>query len=130
MTLSGKHILVVDDDPDLLQLVRILLARINLDVVTVEHARLAAQQLKTNPIPDLLILDLMLPDINGIDFLRQVRSQPTYSNMPVLVLSAMVDPDTIREALNCGADRYLTKPYIAHNLISIVQDMLKTGRRH
>lgn len=129
MTLSGKCILVVDDDPDLLQLVRILLARINLNVVTVEHARLAGQQLESGLHPDLLILDLMMPDISGMEFLAVIRGQPAYDEMPVLVLSALVDPDQIRDALNGGADRYLTKPYIAHNLVTVVQEMLKAGRR-
>ncbi len=129
MTFSGKRVLVVDDDPDLLQLVSVLLARINLDVMIVEHASVAAQQLKSPPVPDLLILDLMLPDVSGMDFLREVRDQAGLSNMPVLVLSALIDPDQIRDALNCGADRYLTKPYIAHNLVTVVSEMLKTGRR-
>lgn len=130
MTVSGKRILVVDDDPDLLQLVRALLARIQLHVTTVEHVRLAEYKLRTEPLPDLMILDLMLPEISGIDFLRQLRSQTGYNDMPVLVLSALIDPDQIRDALNSGADRYLTKPYIAHNLVSVVQEMLRTGRRH
>lgn len=128
--MSGKRILVVDDDPDLLQLVRALLARIQLHVTTVEHVRLAEYKLRTEPLPDLMILDLMLPEISGIDFLRQLRSQTGYNDMPVLVLSALIDPDQIRDALNSGADRYLTKPYIAHNLVSVVQEMLRTGRRH
>lgn len=129
MTLSDKRILVVDDDPDLLQLVRVLLARISSDVITCEHANAATPHLKDQRVPDLLILDLMLPDVSGVDFLRQIRAQPRLDNMPVLVLSALIDPDQIRDALNAGADRYLTKPYIAHNLVSVVQDILKTGRR-
>jgi len=129
VTLSSKRILVVDDDPDLLQLVRVLLLRVNVEVATAEHASIAAQKLRSEPLPDLLILDLMLPDISGIDFLRQLREQPKFDMLPVLVLSALIDPEQIRNALNCGADRYLTKPYIAHNLISVVQEILKTGRR-
>jgi two-component system KDP operon response regulator KdpE len=52
-----------------------------------------------------------------------------FDNLPVLVLSAMAEPQEIRAALDAGADRYLTKPYLATNLLSVVQEMLRTGRR-
>ena len=126
---SKAHVLVVDDDPDLLRLVSLLLMRINVDVTTAESATIAAQHLMTDALPDLMILDLMMPEISGMDFLRQLRSHPAYDSLPVLVLSAIIDPDQIRIALNEGADRYLTKPYIAHNLLNVVQEMLQSGRR-
>ncbi len=71
----------------------------------------------------------MLPDVSGIEFLRQMRAKSEYDDVPVLVLSALIDPEKIRAALDAGADRYLTKPYIANNLLTVVQDMLRTGRR-
>ena len=130
MASNPKRILVVDDDPELLQLVRVLLARINIhQVVTAENASAAALALRTPPLPDLVILDLMLPDISGVEFLRQMRSKAAFDRVPVLVLSAIIDPDQIRQALDVGADRYLTKPYIANNLLSVVQEILRTGRR-
>ncbi len=129
MASSKKRVLVVDDDPELLQLVRVLLARINVDATPAENATIAAQFLRTEPLPHLLILDMMLPDVSGIEFLRQMRAKSEYDHVPVLVLSALIDPEKIRAALDAGADRYLTKPYIANNLLTVVQDMLRTGRR-
>lgn len=129
MALDKKRVLVVDDDPELLQLVRVLLARINVDAVAVESASAAANILRGDTLPDLLILDMMLPDVSGIEFLRQMRAKQAYDSLPVLVLSALIDPEKIRAALDCGADRYLTKPYIANNLLTVVQDMLRNGRR-
>jgi DNA-binding response OmpR family regulator len=126
---NRKHILVVDDDPELLQLVRVLLSRIGFDAVTVTNAAEAAQAMRNPPLPDLLILDLMLPDVSGVEFLKQMRSKPNFDSVPVLVLSALIDPDHIRQALDVGADRYLTKPYIANNLLTVVQEILRTGRR-
>lgn len=120
----------MDDDPELLQLVRVLLARIHIEnVITAESAAAAAAALRTPPLPDVVILDLMLPDISGVEFLRQMRSKPAFDSVPVLVLSAIIDPDHIRQALDAGADRYLTKPYIANNLLTVVQEILRTGRR-
>ncbi len=129
MASNRKRVLVVDDDPELLQLVRVLLSRINLETICVENAADAAQFLRTEPLPELMILDLMLPDVSGVEFLRQMRSKANFDAMPVLILSALIDPDRIRAALDAGADRYLTKPYIANNLLTVVQDMLRAGRR-
>ena len=129
MASNKKRVLVVDDDPELLQLVRVLLARINVEAIMADNAVTAAQILRTGPLPDLLILDLMLPDVSGVEFLRQMRSKTIYDEMPVLILSALIDPERIRAALDAGADRYLTKPYIANNLLTVVQDILRTGRR-
>ncbi len=129
MAVNKKRVLVVDDDPELLQLVRVLLSRIGIEAVCVENANAAAQLLLNEALPDLLILDMMLPDISGVEFLRQMRSKSTFDAMPVLILSALIDPERIRVALDAGADRYLTKPYIANNLLTVVQDILRTGRR-
>ncbi len=120
-----RRILVVDDDPEMLQLVRVLLSRIDCEALTAQNAAEAAHILRTEPLPDLLILDLMLPDVSGIEFLRQMRAKNNFKALPVLILSALIDPDRIREALDSGADRYLTKPYIATNLLGYVQEMLK-----
>jgi two-component system phosphate regulon response regulator PhoB len=89
----------------------------------------AVNILRTPPLPHIVVLDLMLPDVSGIEFLKQMRTKQTLDNLPVLILSALADPDQIREGLASGADRYLTKPYLANNLISTIQDLLRTGRR-
>lgn len=123
------RILVVDDDEGLQKLVTTLLERAGMDHVSALNATQAAQTLKQGPLPDLILLDLMLPDVSGIEFLTQMRSRQTFDNIPVVILSALADPDQIREGLNAGADRYLTKPYIANNLITTVQDVLRTGRK-
>ncbi|MGQ9909766.1 MAG: response regulator [Candidatus Flexifilum sp.] len=127
--IEKRRVLAVDDDVELLQLVVTLLKRINIETIGAENAVQAAQILRQPPLPDLLILDLMLPDISGLDFLKQMRARPVFDNLPVLVLSAMAEPQEIRAALDAGADRYLTKPYLATNLLSVVQEMLRTGRR-
>lgn len=129
MSVRSKRVLIVDDDIELLQLVCFLLDRINVETTTAKNAADAAKILREPPLPDLLILDLMLPGISGMEFLRQMRARSVFDQLPVLVLSALIDPNQIREALDSGADRYLTKPYIANNLLTVVQEMLRTGRR-
>lgn len=124
-----RQILVVDDDEALQKLVNTLLTRADMEPTPALTAREAAQILRAGPLPDAVILDLMLPDISGIEFLRQMRSKSKFDELPVIILSALADPDQIREGLQVGADRYLTKPYLANNLVSTIQDILRTGRR-
>ena len=126
---TTKRVLVVDDDPELQQLVAVLLGRVGMSAIPAHSARAAAQALRQTPLPDLIVLDLMLPDVNGVEFLRQMRARDAYHALPVLVLSAIAAPAHIREALDAGADRYITKPYLANSLIGAVQDLLKNGRR-
>ena len=123
------RVLVVDDDPGLQKLVEALLARASMEPISAVNAEEAAAVLHKRPLPDVIVLDLMLPDISGIDFLKQMRSKDTFDSIPVVILSALADPDTIREGLNSGADRYLTKPYLANNLISTLHEVLRTGRK-
>ncbi|MFQ3646457.1 MAG: response regulator [Anaerolinea sp.] len=121
-------ILIVDDDPALQKLVVLLLQRAGFETISALNATEAAQILRETPLPDLVLLDLMLPEISGIDFLKRMRQQSMYDQLPVIILSALADPNQIREGLENGADRYLTKPYLANNLIKTVQDVIRTGR--
>lgn len=125
---KNVRILVVDDEEPVLHLVELLLRRVGYTPILAHNAKEAADILKQKPLPDLMILDLMMPGISGIELLRQMRSRDVFDNLPVVILSALADPDQIREGLSAGADRYLTKPYLANNLVSTVQDVLRTGR--
>jgi DNA-binding response OmpR family regulator len=129
VSVNKPRILVIDDDSELQQLVRILLTRVGMEVVTADSVAKGVKFLSSPPLPDLMLLDLMLPDQSGMDFLTQLRARAAFNAMPIIVLSALVDPTQIRAALDAGADRYLTKPYIANNLVAYVQDVLRSGRR-
>jgi DNA-binding response OmpR family regulator len=72
---------------------------------------------------------MMLPDVSGLELLRQMRSKDVFDHLPVIILSALADPSEIRDGLEAGADRYVTKPYVANNLTKVVQDLLRTGRQ-
>jgi two-component system, OmpR family, alkaline phosphatase synthesis response regulator PhoP len=122
------NIVVVDDDHELLKLIAMLLGRIGAQAHTFLNGREAVTFLKSRT-PDLIILDLMLPDIDGLELLRQIRVQPRFDNVPVLILSAKADPGTIRKGLDMGADAYVTKPYIANTLIDRVRLLLSTDRQ-
>jgi DNA-binding response OmpR family regulator len=124
---SVPKILVVDDDHEILKLIAMLLRRIGAEAWTFPDGQSALQRL-SQTVPDLIILDLMLPDVDGLQILQQVRAQDQFRQVPVLILSAKADPDTIRKGLDLGADGYITKPYIANTLIDKVRLMLQSER--
>lgn len=127
---NKKRVLVIDDDLQLQELVHVLLSNIGIDVVSAGTAAEAAQVLRQKPLPDMVLLDLMLPDVSGLELLRQMRAKAVFNDLPIVILSALADPEQIRDGLKMGADRYITKPYVAANLTKVVVEVLRTGRRN
>jgi two-component system phosphate regulon response regulator OmpR len=121
-------ILVIDDEPQLLALLDIMLSRIGAMTTTAQTASQGLDLLYSQPF-DLLILDLMLPDIDGYDILAQLRQDSRFDRLPVLILSARADPEAIEKGLELGADGYLTKPYLPNTLTNRVRVLLAHGRR-
>jgi two-component system phosphate regulon response regulator PhoB len=68
--------------------------------------------------------------MDGLEILRRLRGDPKYNSVPIIILSAKADPNTIRTGLDSGADGYITKPYLANSLISRVETLLKAGREN
>ncbi|MBZ0292351.1 MAG: response regulator [Anaerolineae bacterium] len=126
---TRRRVLVIDDDQELQELVQVLLSSIGVETVSAMSAAEGAEILRTPPLPDLVVLDLMLPDVSGLELLRQMRQVEAFDSLPVIILSALADPEQIRDGLKIGADRYITKPYISSNLTSVVLDVMRTGRR-
>jgi DNA-binding response OmpR family regulator len=120
---EAPRILVVDDDADLVKLLAIVLKRINAVCLAANDGRAGLDAIKTQQ-PDLVVLDLMLPDLDGFEILRQVRAQPDLARLPVLILSAKSDPITIRQGLENGADGFVTKPYRTHSLLEKITALL------
>ena len=121
-------IVVVDDDPEILKLITLLLRRIGAESTAFHDGQEALHYLADNT-PDLIVLDLMMPNVDGFDILRDVRSQERFNQVPVLILSAKSDAGSIREGLEQGADGYVTKPYIANTLIDRVRLLLDSERQ-
>ncbi|MGE3796738.1 MAG: response regulator [Thermomicrobiales bacterium] len=121
--MSGHRILVVDDETQIRRALEIALRGHGYDVSLAGGGSEALVALGTNT-PDLLILDLMLPDIEGLTLLEEVRS---WSEMPILVLSARGEEAVKVQALDFGADDYLTKPFSSGELLARVRALLRRG---
>lgn len=121
-------IVVVDDDHEILKLITMLLRRIGAESKAFISGQEALDYLSTET-PDLIVLDLMMPEVTGFDILRRVREQNRFDQVPILILSAKADAGSIREGLEQGADGYVTKPYIANTLIDRVRLLLESDRQ-
>jgi len=127
-TSAANRILLIDDDSGLRTLVVTMLTRIGLQSWTAETGVEGLEMLKGEEFA-LLILDLMLPDMDGFQVLEKLRAQTRWDALPVLILSARADTEAISRALSLGADGYLTKPYITNSLTERVRTMLVSGRK-
>lgn len=115
------RILVCDDEPQIVRALKILLRDAGYDVDPTETAAEALDHAAVQP-PDAAIIDLVLPDGTGIEVCRQLR---TWSQMPILVLSAVGEEDAKVHALEAGADDYVTKPFGPRELIARLQAALR-----
>lgn len=115
-----QRILVVDDDETIQRTLRINLRARDLEVITARDGRTAVQAMEERP--DVVILDLGLPDIEGIEVLRRIRAT---SRIPVIVLSARHESDDKVEALDEGADDYVTKPFGMDELMARLRVALR-----
>lgn len=116
-------ILAVDDDPAILRTLSINLRARDYEVETAGDGR-SALQIVAEHMPDVIVLDLGLPDLDGVSVLRQLRS---FSQVPVVVLSARHESDDKVEALDEGADDYVTKPFAMEELLARVRAAVRRG---
>lgn len=121
---APKKVLIIDDDPSLLRQLRFRLeTREKLNVVLAESGESGLEQAANNDF-DLIILDWMLPDMQGIDVLSEFKSDKQTKDIPVLMLTGRNKLGEVEEAFSRGADGYLTKPIELGKLGSKVREML------
>jgi len=122
-------ILVVDDAPDNVEVVRLRLERQGYRVITASDGFEALARIKSET-PDLVLLDVVMPRLDGIETVRRMRSDPAIPFVPVIVLTAQNDNRDVITALDAGADEYLTKPFDAGALLARVRSMLRIKTLH
>jgi two-component system KDP operon response regulator KdpE len=116
-----RRILVCDDEPQILRALKVILREAGFEAVPAETAEEALDRAAVHP-PDAAILDLVLPDGDGVEVCRQIRS---WSQMPIIVLSAVGEEDAKVRALEAGADDYVTKPFGARELVARLEAALR-----
>jgi DNA-binding response OmpR family regulator len=118
-----KRILVVDDEVGALTLIGIMLDRGGFEVMKAKDATQALNTLDKDT-PDMIILDVMMPGIDGIELCRMLRQRSQTANTPVLILSARGDAESVMRGMDAGATDYLPKPILHHDLVAKVRQML------
>jgi two-component system phosphate regulon response regulator PhoB len=122
------RVLVVDDDPDIRQVVTVMLSAVGLAVEAVESAEEALARAAHGGF-DLLVLDWNLPRMSGIELCQKVRKDPALATLPVLFLTANAASQDMVEAFACGADDYVVKPFRAPELGARIFSLLKRTKR-
>ena len=125
---DNKKLLLIDDDPNLILLVKDYLEFRGYNVVTAENGREALEVLDQN-IPDMIICDVMMPEMDGYSLVKHIRQEPQTNTIPVLFLSAKGQSQDRVKGLNEGADVYMVKPFEPEELVAQVESSLKQIKR-
>jgi two-component system chemotaxis response regulator CheY len=120
-----KQIWIVDDDEEMIRAVQLMLKLLKHDVFFFVGARPAAQALLAGQRPDLMILDINMPEVSGVDFLEFLRRRKEYKSIPVIMLSTEAADVTVDRALALGADAYVTKPVAIEELEQAIEKAFK-----
>ena len=122
----SKRIAVVDDEHDILELVSLHLTRAGFKVSEFSDVASLLKYLATT-IPDLIVLDLMLPDADGLDICKQLRNDERFAAVPIIMLTARTEETDRILGLELGADDYVTKPFSPRELVARVKAVLRRG---
>jgi DNA-binding response OmpR family regulator len=121
-------IVVIEDDVGFLDLLRVHLASAGHEVLTAEDAALGLRAVITES-PDLILLDLTVPYLDGFEMIRALRNDPATSRIPVVVLTGRGDDETFAEVRKLGASHFLTKPVERDVLISVIETQLGAPKK-
>ncbi len=122
--MSEKTVLVVEDESAIREMVAFSLKRAGFDVREATDCA-AARLLVADRIPDLILLDWMLPDVSGVEFARALRREENTREIPVIMLTARTDEDDKVRGLDSGVDDYITKPFSSRELIARINAVLR-----
>jgi len=117
-----KDIWIVDDDEEMTRAMQLMLKLLNYNVTAFMGARPAAQTLLTGKRPDLMILDINMPEVSGLDMLEFVRRRNEWNDLPILMLSTEAADVTVDKAMALGADGYVSKPVTIEELEKAINE--------
>ncbi|WP_455385583.1 phosphate regulon transcriptional regulator PhoB [Acidihalobacter prosperus] len=125
--MSGNDILLVEDEPAIREMVSFALGRAGLQVREAEDVT-EAQSLLADKLPDLVLLDWMLPGVTGIDFARRLKREEYTRELPIIMLTARSDEDDKVGGLEAGVDDYVIKPFSPRELVARIRAVLRRAR--
>ena len=120
-------VLVADDDPDILLLMTLTLERDGYDVVPAKDG-LSALEAAVERVPHLVLLDLMMPGLDGYEVTRRLRREPTTKDLPIVIVTAAAEESQAARALEAGADAYMKKPFSPRELLAKTASLILERR--
>ena len=127
--MTKETILVIDDEEDILELIKYNLIKEGYKVECVISGEEAIAKAKSE-LPDLIVLDLMLPGVDGLDICKQLKSNSNLAHIPIIMLTAKSEDSDIVIGLELGADDYITKPFSPRVLIARIKVLLRRGKKN
>jgi CheY-like chemotaxis protein len=121
---KGPVVVIADDDTDIRRLIELACGRAGTSIGASVADGVAALQAIRDVQPDMVIMDVSMPGLTGLEVCRSVRSDPDIARIPIMLLSAAVQPEAIRVGLAAGADRYAHKPFSPRSLSRDIQALL------
>jgi len=121
-----KRILIVDDEPYIVIPVEFLMRREGYEVTVARDGEAGLEAIRADP-PDLVILDVMMPKLNGFEVCEAVRADPALASVRILMLTAKGREAEKKKGLELGADAYIPKPFSTHELVETVRSLLGSG---
>ena len=120
-----SKIMVVEDDVTTAKLLTVLLEKKNYTVIC-RHNGLAAVESVEKEMPDLILMDVMMPEMDGIEATRRIKNNPGTAGIPVIIISALGQEIEVMKGLQSGADGYVVKPFDARSLLRQIQEKLSS----
>ena len=120
-----KTIWIVDDDEEMLRAMDLMLRMLKFETRFFMHARPTAEALLAGEKPDIILLDINMPEVSGMDVLEFIRRNKRWNKLPIVMLSTEAADVTVDQAMNLGADGYVTKPVMIEELDAELQKALK-----
>ncbi|MBP7793186.1 MAG: response regulator [Candidatus Goldbacteria bacterium] len=118
-------VMIVDDEPDIVKIIKISMNIANIDSIECYNGEECLEKLKKGQIPDLILLDIMMPGISGYDVCKKIRENKEWDKIKIVMLTAKGQKGDAEEGLKIGADDYIIKPFDPYELIEMVKEILE-----
>jgi len=118
-----SKVIVIDDEPFILMMIEDKLRKAKIDVIGLRESSHALDVIKKE-MPDLIILDWMMPDLSGIELCKMIKADPDVKDIPIFMLTAKGQDSDEQQGFLCGVSRYITKPFSPKSLLEMVQEIV------
>ena len=124
-----KQVWIVDDDQEMAHAMGMMLELLDCQTTSFLHARSAAKTLLTGERPDMIVLDIHMPEVSGLDLLEFLRRRPEWADLPIVMLSSEAADVTVDEAMELGADGYVMKPVTLEELEKAIETAFQKRKK-